>query len=330
MRITNLAIVFVLFFFPFYYVLDLRTNDLMLVAQLEDKYDAALKTAAQDAGFMLNINEMQEYEAGYQSSKYFKANKEQAIDTFFKTLYLNFEVQNDPVGQSTLASYIPAVVVLDYDGYWLYTLSEYKNADGTTEMKHMWRPKKPYAYTDSQGNSLNFTLDSYVYAFDASDREWIEGYQWELQNKTDIQILNSTVQFEEARKSWIVSNVQKDLAYFINKHNEVMTRSGISYTFTLPTISQEDWVNTVDDIGIMAFIQGIPIGDQFYNNYAFGGGRLVKSPVIYGAVDPSTGLKYYYRESCSFQYRIEQAFSSEKEAAMKGYFPKVCTNQNNK
>ena len=93
-----------------------------------------------------------------------------------------------------------------------------------------------------------------------------------------------------------------------------MTKSGVSYTFKLPLIPKEDWVNTID-IGIMAFIQGIPIGDQFYNNYAFGGGRLIKNPVIYGAIDPQTGLKYYYRDSCSYPYRIEEAFSSEKEVA---------------
>lgn len=327
MKITiNFAIAFVLIFFPFYYVLDARTNDLKLVAQLEDQYDVALKTAAQDASFVLNLNELQEYEAGYQSAKFFKANKELAIDTFFKTLYLNFGVKDDYIGQGALASYIPAVVILDYDGYYLYTIREYNNREGTTEMKHMWSPKKPYAYTDPQGNSMNFTLDSYVYAYDATNRKWIEGYQWELQNKTSIQVLNNANQFDEARRSWIVTNVQNDLAYFINKHNEYMTKNGVSYTFKLPLIPKEDWVNTIDDIGIMAFIQGIPIGDQFYNNYAFGGGRLIKNPVIYGAVDPQTGLKYYYRDSCSYPYRIEEAFSSEKEAAAAGYFPKECFN----
>ena len=47
---------------------------------------------------------------------------------------------------------------------------------------------------------MNFTLDSYVYAYDATNRKWIEGYQWELQNKTSIQVLNNATQFDEVEE----------------------------------------------------------------------------------------------------------------------------------
>ncbi|AWP25196.1 MULTISPECIES: hypothetical protein [Paenibacillus] len=326
MKITNFAIIFILIFFPFYLILDLHISDQHEVNKLNEIYSAALRTAVQDSSAMLNQNELQEYEAGYQSPKYFNANKEIAIDTFFRTMYLNFEVDNDYIGQGALASYIPAVGIIDYKGFHIYAFSEYQNSEGQTIFKHMWRPQKPYSFADNKGNSVNFTLDQYVYAFDASTKSWIEGYQPELQGRTNIDILNNPDLFESVRRSTIVKTVQTDLAYYINKHNEYASHYGVTYNFKLPEIPMEDWTNTIDDIGVLAFVQGIPIGDQYYNNFAFGGGRLVKQPVIYGAVDQQTGLKYYYRDSCSYPYRIEEAFSSEKEAAAAGYFPKECFN----
>ncbi|BFH60136.1 hypothetical protein [Paenibacillus azoreducens] len=326
MKITNLAILFVCIFLPFMLVLDMRTRDQETVLQLKSQYTAALRTAVQDASKMLNINELQEYEAGYQSVKFFKVNKELALDTFFRTLYLNFGVENDPIGQGTLASYIPVIGITDYDGFFLYTMSEYKDQTGQNLAKPMWRPKKPYAYSDGSGNSINFTLDSYVHAYDAASGKWVEGFREDLQGITSIPLLNDPVNFDSVRRSTIIRSIQRDLAYFINAYNEYAIRNGISYTFKLPEIPHEEWTNTINDVGIIAFIQGLPIGEQMYNNYALGGGRLVKKTNFYGAIDPQTGIKYYYKTTCGFPYQVEEIFDHAKDAAAAGYIPKECVN----
>lgn len=326
MKISNLAIAFILIVTPFFFIMDLRTSALSNAEILSDQYDAALKTANQDAAVMLNFNELQEYEAGYYSEKNFKANKELALNTFFRSLYLSFGVEDDPVGQGTLRSYIPVIVVTDYDGYWIYAMDEYEDETGQVIYKHMWKPKKPYAFTDSQGNVFNFSLDGYTRVYQASTETWLEGWQQDLAGNYDIDLLDNKESFEMQRRSTIVDSIQNDLAHVINKHNEYASKNGISYMFTLPYIPEEDWTNTINDIGIISFIQGIPIGEKFYNNYAFGSGRLIKNPVIIGGIDENTGIKYYYRNTCSFPYKEEETFSSEQEAAASGYFPKSCLN----
>lgn len=324
MKITNWAILFVCIILPFYLVMDLRTAHLKTVQTLNHQYTVALRTAVQDAGVVLNANELQEFEAEYESEKYFKVNKELAVETFFRTMYLNFEVDGDRIREGALAAYIPAIIVMDYDSYHIYAVSEYRDAEGQIVYKHLWRPKKPYAYSDASGNIINFTLDGYVRAYEAASGEWLRGFQHELQHKTYISLLDDAQGFEAMRRSTIIKRIQEDLAYFINDHNEHAIRNGIHYTFKLPSIPQEEWVNTINDIGILAFVQGIPVGDQFYNNYAFGGGRLVKKTVIYGGIDEATGFKYYYQEGCGYSYRIEETFDSRKDAAEAGYFPKEC------
>ncbi|CAM2783337.1 hypothetical protein PASE110613_00620 [Paenibacillus sediminis] len=327
MKITEFGLVFVIIFLPSFVIFGYHVNDQQHVNRLLVQYSTALRTATQDAAKSLDINEMQEYESKYESLKSFKADKDSALNSFLHTLYLNFGISEDSSAQEALLRFIPALIVIDYDGYYIYAASEYVNDNGETIISHEWSPKKPYAYADRDGNSVQFTLDSYVTAYGANNQTWYHGFQHEIQGTNTIPLLQDADTFDHVRRSTIVTSIQNDLAYYINKHNEYASRVGVTYEFTLPTISQEEWNNSIDDIGIIAFIQGMPVGDQYLNNYALGSGRLVKKPVIYGAVDDATGLKYYYPDSCKFSYRVEQAFSSKKEAAAQGYYERSCTNQ---
>lgn len=324
MKITDLAIVFVIIALPFFVITGFRLDDQKTASRLEMKYDAALRTAVQDAAKMLSMNEKQDYEAQYQSDKYFRANKEMAVDTFFKTLELNFGIRDDPIARGALRAYIPALVIVDYDGYYIYSFEEFIGKDGAVHSKQLFSPKKPYGYADAEGNSFAFTLDSHVRVYEAGTKSWHEGIQTDLSGSAAISLLQNAEHFEQVRQRVIVDAIEQDLARIMNKHNRVATRYGITYMFTLPYIPREEWNNTINDIGIIAFMQGIPVGDQAYNNYALGGGRLVRKPVIYGIIE--NGIKYYYRSDCALPAEIEETFASEKEAASHGYFPKRCIN----
>lgn len=186
----------------------------------------------------------------------------------------------------------------------------------------VWGTKKPYAYVDSAGNSLSFTLDQQVLAYDAVSRGWHEGLRQDIRQQTTIPLLQDVALFEQVRRTTIVRAIQDELAYRINRYNEIVSRNGISYTFTLPLISDEDWNNTVDDVGVLAFVQGIPMGAKVYNSYALGGSRILKKPTIIGAKKGT--MKVYFRSSCGYSYPAEETFSSEQAAARKGYMPLFC------
>lgn len=300
----------------------MRSESLKAITDIEIRYDAAIHAAVQDAGKAITFNDKQNYESTYASLKKVRANKEAGIHAFYQTLFLNFGIINDPIAQRHLLNYIPVVAVIDYDGYYILAEEEYVGPDHEIRSDPVWQPKKPYAYSDSAGNSLSFSLDDYVIAYERASNKWVEGKRSEVSTLVSIPLLNDSVVFEQVRRTTIVNAIQHDLEFFINKHNEVATKYGISYTFTLPTISQEEWNNTINDVGIMAFIQGLPIGDLRYNNYALGGGKVVKKPVIHGMI--INGVKYYFRETCNETYTILETFSSEKEAASNGYFPLKC------
>lgn len=142
-----------------------------------------------------------------------------------------------------------------------------------------------------------------------------------------IFILNNKDYFERVRKQVIVSVMQDQFAYYINQHNTYTRQLGITYKFSLPLISKEDWYNSVDDDGIFAFVQGVQFsrGDYTYSSHAFAGARLLKKNKIYGAtVDHK---KVYYSESCKFKYDATEIFNSKKEAAKNGYREVSCLNK---
>ncbi|WP_178019374.1 hypothetical protein [uncultured Paenibacillus sp.] len=325
MKITDWAVLFVLIVAPILWLSGLRTENLREVNRLETRYTAALRTAVQDATLALNRNELQQFESGYGSGKWMRSDKEQALAALLRSLYLNFGVADDPAGQQALLGYIPAVVVMDYDGYSLYAADA---EPGSDTIAYRWRDKKPYTYADASGNSIAFTLDHKVTAYDAATSRWVSGPQTEIKSEVSIPLLQNEEEFDAVRRATIVRRIEEDLARTIRLHNLFAKRQGVHYTFTLPVIPQEEWSNTLDDVGILLFLQGIPVGDRHYNNYAFGGGRLDRTPTILGAVDPLTGLKYAYRESCAaargLGYRVEEIFANERAAAENGYFPLDC------
>ena len=65
MKITDLSIIFVCIIFPIFMINGLHVEDQREVQVLEMKYTAALRTAVQDGGRVLNMNEHQELESGY-------------------------------------------------------------------------------------------------------------------------------------------------------------------------------------------------------------------------------------------------------------------------
>ncbi|MGC6583732.1 hypothetical protein ACPV3A_02020 [Paenibacillus sp. Dod16] len=334
----NFAIIFVLILLPFVVINSLDVEAQKKSMYLEAQYNAIIDTAAQDAASVLLTNSEQDNEARYESPKNVRVNKEEAARAFFNNLYINFGVIDDPYGQGTIQRYIPAFVVIGYDGYYIYSEQEYLDANGDKALKHVWSQKKPYSYKDKAGNIFSFTLDDYITVYQANSKELKQGYLFEIDPLTSqkfvspmwvgssIPLIHDTTNFDNIRRQTIVSLIQSDLEYEINKHNNLVRRYGVSYTFTLPSIDQEEWDNTIDDVGVLAFVQGIPVGTKYYNNFALGGARIIKKQEITGIT--VNGTKYYYdRSVCKSGVMNHETFISGKEAAANGYHPLSCLNK---
>lgn len=327
MKITDFAIIFVLIVIPLIIHAQWSSAETNTYNQLNKKYDEAMTAATQDASkeILLSIGSNPNYHIGYPSLKYYEIDKDAVFDTYMHTLSLNFQTE-DKNTKDVLQRYIPVFAIVEYDGVSLNVYKTFKK-NGETQWDRVWLPKIPFSYKDNKGSIVSFTLDDYVTVYDVKLKEWIEGKRLEVAQESDISILKDKDSFERIRRNTIINTLQENFAYYINEHNVYTKHLGITYKFTIPLISKEDWYNTVDDIGVFAFFQGYPyqLGNQYYNEFAFAGSKIMKTDRILATT--VNKKKVYYKESCGYSYPVEEIYSSEKEAAKKGYMPLYCENQ---
>ena len=178
---------------------------------------------------------------------------------------------------------------------------------------------------------FRFTLDEYVYVYDKvtepNNPEWKEGPRKVLAQESAITLLHDEKEFDRIRRNTIVLNIEKSIDAEINHHNQLLSTMGFTYKFAIPLITEETWHNTIDDVGIVTFVQGYPIHrlDRVYNQYAFAGSRLIKNQVIYATEE--NGQRIFWEESCNFSYPKTEIYSSKAEAAKAGFKEISCMNQ---
>lgn len=296
---------------------------------------------------------------------------QEAINTFFSTMAINFNLSfkdTDNVsayGDSTesyiqnyFSTYIPAVIVIAYDGFYVY--GQRQNENGYYGYK--LSTKIPYTYTSTDGYTVGYTLgeDIYLYidgvcysgrlqgntlseiesaysadfgseSYDTStvasltnnmseilyslktkdrktignellptsgDTNFLQDYQKDNKN-------NYTVgKFHENRRKVIIQIISDTLKEQMNIQNHYADLVGCTYDFGLPEISEDDWINSIDDISIMSFVQGIPVGtadSTYYNSYALGGSRIVERDYYYGAAytnERGVTTNLYHKKNC--------------------------------
>lgn len=143
--------------------------------------------------------------------------------------------------------------------------------------------------------------------------------------KTDLEASN----FHRLRRETIVNLISDTLKEEINEHTSYASMFGSTYQFGLPDVARDDWMNSINDVSVMSFIQGMPIGvNAYYDNYALSGSRIIQTDYYYGG--EVSGNKYYHRENCSHisgfadgsdPDAVDNIFITRVQAAESGYYP---------
>jgi len=312
MKLTDLAIFFVIIVLPFILILRIKSENLQNAAYKSEAINRYLDTAVEDASEAMIVR-------GFNNK--IEISREKAINAFFNTLFINFNIAGNERAKSILSAYIPAIVLIDYDGYSVMSMEEYTNSSGEKEQKMVWKPKKPYVY-ESDGFIYLFTLDQKVTVYSPAANRFYEGLPEDI--KTSLPgagVLDNDL-FDDVRKRIIVESIKSDVNTAINKHNRFAARYGITYSFSPPSISDGDWHRNIEDVGFLAFFQGIPIGlnGQRYNSFALGAARIVRKSSYY--IQKSTNdLFYYHREKCPMLTERNKPYDSCEECALEGAFP---------
>jgi hypothetical protein len=291
MKITNVALLFIAIIIPFV------VRNVVLTESLEQKaynklvIDGITDTAIDDAIDELVIR------GAYNQ---IVINKEGASSAFFNTLYINFGATYSDTKQAMVDMYVPILVVVDYDGYYTLTLESYTDSQGMTLTQHIWSEKIPYVY--EQGDYIyGFTLDDHISIYDTSTGEMLEGSYNDFALELSGFAFESKGEFELKRQEILVASIENEVKSAINNHNAIASRYGVTYEFYLPVLSDDTWNQCIEDVSLLAFVQGIPMGmaGDYYNQYALGGSMVKKRTPYYISIDIITGRSNYHREDCS-------------------------------
>lgn len=106
------------------------------------------------------------------------------------------------------------------------------------------------------------------------------------------------------KKDIIINTIEKNLSQATAQAQA--QAMNLNYEYRLPQLSYDEWEQALSNISIIAFMQGMPIGLKYYNNYAIATSTLNKE-----FVDPDelyfagTDDQYYHQRQC------EQATGSD-------------------
>ena len=315
MKITKLAIVFVMVAICLMLPTDIKLNNLIAIENKRLQYDQSLESAVDDA--VLKLIDMADI-----GETTYGLNKEACVDQFFNSLYANFGVIDSTVGKNRLKSYVPVLVVTDNDGYYISFVDTYKDSTDTPLYTRVWTDKKPYYY--EEGNLIFvFTLGDIIKVYDTDNNEISEGYYEDLKERfSDVYLFQDKDIFDQVKRNAIVGCIQEDMKYYINSYNKIAENFGITYDFYLPAVDENDWKRTIDSISLFVVFQGYPYGygtNEVFNRYAYAGARVKKADMYF--ISERDGTKVYHRSDCDEITNYNNPVYSKKECALQGAYP---------
>lgn len=287
-------------------------------------YKNAMESAVQDAAAILmnptQSNAVDVMASGYNlSEKRVEPNLDAALDQFYRTLFINMNIQNKSY-QEAFKAYIPIKLVMAYDGYYINAKTK-ANIDGDEKNIEMWQPKKYYSYYDEiNGLIINFTLDDYVSIYDNYSAETKEGIRKDMEKAYPYCEVLKEENFEKFRLQIIVDKIQKDIEFYVGKNNPIAHNHNWAYKFNIPAVKDHAKFNTMDNVSFFAFVQGLPESfTETYSTYGSSTTKVSKKEKYFGNV--INGIKYYHTENCSKNVNSDVIFNSKQQAASQGYYP---------
>lgn len=317
MTLTKFSILFIIITLPFHFISYYNVNRIQAKEEVRQQYETIINNAIDDGNLALKLYTSQEYEGDH--LKKIPIDAHEVLNAFLASYYYGFNA----IGQEAkdeLNRYILGLVIVGYDGYYLYGMKEVEDITGNKITQPTLSEKRPYLYEDGS-YAMKVTLDGYVEVLNKTTWQVEKGmFDQMIDPPTGIDLSN----FDNLRRQTILERIEGDLIETVNAHKDWSNRQGVLYNFYLPVMDNDPWSRTLNDVSLLVFIQGQPIGGGAYIEMASlnQSSILLKESVI-GYEDVVDGSLYYCDSSCSHSQTdpLVSFFSSKENAAKAGYWP---------
>ncbi|QGQ98785.1 hypothetical protein EHS13_29875 [Paenibacillus psychroresistens] len=261
----------------------------------------------------------------YTKNKSFTVDPQLALDTFLDVFCFNYDMQPTAENKALIKDYIPVATVATFDGFYLASQQQVKNGGGNypddTNINAVPKDvgwdlifgmKMPYTYNfGSTSYALNMGLD-YSLALTGSSLTKEFGLP---------PTAAGTMSLTEA-KATINTIISNDMAYSIDKTNEL--NPNWKNSFYIPSqLTTFSGVNPIEGPSFIVLVQGLNITtSRPISGFSLSGSKIDAVRMIAGYT--RGGIKYYSyvdKNPSGFAgLTIEDLFTTEKAAALKGYY----------
>ena len=317
MNLIKYAILFIIITLPFYMIHNFNTHRLVQRERLKNQYERVISSAIEDGTYALKTYSKRSFDED--RGKRIGIETEEVIEAFLKTYHYGFKAFGD-TAKHQFNQYIVAIVIIGYDGYYLYGTKQVADHTGLVSYRPVLSEKKPYIYEDTEF-AMKMTLDDFV--------EVVDMRTWEVEKGNFASIVHkplgmNEVNFEQIRKRTIITSVEAGLRDAVISHNQWAKQQGMLYEFIVPVADNDPWSRTLDDIGLMVCIQGAPLGyGAFLDFFSFHQNNVLKIQPVNGYEDMADGSFYYCDHRCTHEQtdNLIQVFASKEAAASEGFWP---------
>lgn len=313
MKLTDIAILFSMFFVTLLVIYELKSEMLNTAKQMRQQYNQVIDNAAEDAAYNMVCSD---------NGRNIEIEKEKVMQQFLLGISAGMQ-GNMQHSQENFFLYIPVTVFVLDDGFYINYLQ--KEDD---KLKRKFTEKINFEY-NTENFEINFTLSDYVKIINRRNGEIFEGVYHDIKQIYPEVFPEKEEDFEQLRRDCVIHTLTGQINKYINGHNNTAKKFGITYHFSLPRIEKEDWYRTINNVGFLAFIQGIPFGTPsmgYFNKFALGASRVRKTASYYIQVDKNTGKKFYHLHNCPVLYNFSLIYDTKKECvAEHSYACPVCT-----
>lgn len=316
MNLTRMALIFLLITIPFMMISYMDTLALQKSEQAKQQYTELINNAINDGAIALQ--QTTEYIDSDGSNKHIYIDVEGVVDTVLNSYHYGFNAIS-PSDYIRLDQHLLALVIIGYDGFYIYGTREVTDPSGNKVLGPIISEKYFYTYEDSDYR-MQVTLDDYVTVLDKHTLIESKGVIGEISAlPTGI----TALAYEEQRLKVIRDTIASELSYTVSYHNRYTESLGVIYEFYLPLGNNNAWAGDIEDVGVMAFFQGHPLGGgQTLEMMAFSQGEVMLQDRVVGYIDVS-GNPYYCDGTCTHVITDPEVkvFASAREAAMEGFYP---------
>lgn len=227
--------------------------------------------------------------------------RETAIDSFYQQLNKSLGFAGSRENLSFL--YVPFVVLVDNDGYYVSYQTVDKDSDGNSFDDIVISNK--YTFTSNySGYHVRFFQNNTVNVSDLNGKSYTGTYDEiynELGQPLVLHFMSSLDSFLNEKRTVIVGLIEDELTYLIKTHNTGMNDNGWEYSLSLPATDGDNQARLLDAPSVIAFYQGEQKNttEGYINVYAFAGSIIDDASMYFEEYDTNGDL-YYHKKGCSY------------------------------